>query len=58
MKAKKHILTLIGLFLLSSYVVSACTSKTDTSTPTLSVEEIQTQAVATFSSGLTQTVAA
>ena len=58
MKAKNHILTMISFFLLSSFVVSACASKTDTSTPTLSVEQVQTQAVATFSSGLTQTMAA
>ncbi len=55
MTTKKYLLIAIGLFIISSFGVSACSSKTDSSTPTLSVEQVQTQAVATFGAGLTQT---
>lgn len=58
MKVNKYLLIIISFFLLGSFGVGACSSKTDISTPTLSIEQVQTQAVATFSFGLTQTAMA
>ncbi|NQS91312.1 MAG: hypothetical protein HQ574_02800, partial [Chloroflexi bacterium] len=58
MTTKKYLLISIGLFLVSSLGLGACSSKTDSSTPTLSVEQVQTQAVASFGAGLTQTASA
>ena len=55
---KKHLLIIVGFILISSLGVGACSSKTENSTPTLSNEQVQTQAVATFASGLTQTALA
>ncbi|MCJ7715431.1 MAG: NBR1-Ig-like domain-containing protein [Anaerolineales bacterium] len=58
MNTKKHLQMIIRIFLLSSLLVSACSSKKAISTPTLSLEQVQTQAVATFGAGLTQTAIA
>lgn len=60
MKTKKYPLTLIGLILLGSLLLSACGAgeAEATATPTLSVEQVQTMSVATFASGLTQTAIA
>ncbi len=58
MNTKKNLLMISGLLILSSLLVSACSSKTASSTPTLSIEQVQTQAVATFGAGLTQTAIA
>ena len=55
MKTIKYPQTIIGFILINSLVLGACSSKTASSTPTLSVEQVQTQAVATFAAGLTQT---
>jgi hypothetical protein len=49
---------LIGLLTLSSMLLSACGPSDDNTTPSMQPEQIQTMAVATFSSGLTQTAAA
>jgi predicted small secreted protein len=56
----KYPKTLIGLLLLGSVLLSACgAGEPDiTATPTVSVEYIQTMAVAEFASGLTQTAIA
>ena len=50
--------SLIILTVLSSLLFGACSSKSETATPTISAEQVQTQAVATFSMGLTQTAIA
>ena len=55
---KKRLLTIFGLILISSIGLTACSFKTESSTPTLSIEEVQTQAVAKFASDLTQTALA
>lgn len=57
MRTKKHIQVLFFITLLSSLILGACSAKSADATPTLSLEEIQTQAVFTFASGLTQTAA-
>ena len=49
---------LVGLTLIGSLVMSACGSAEADATPTLSVEMIQTQAVATFAADLTRTAMA
>lgn len=49
---------LMGLLLLSSVLLNACGPSDDNATPTMQPKQIQTMAVATFSSGLTQTAAA
>lgn len=54
--SKLSALTIIAL--LGSLVLNACGGSTPEPTPTISVEAIQTIAVATFSSGLTQTAIA
>ena len=46
------------LILLGSLLISACGGSSAEATPTLSVEQIQTQAVQTFAAGLTQTALA
>lgn len=51
-------LTSILILALSGILASACGSSAADATPTLSVEMIQTQAVATFASDLTQTALA
>jgi hypothetical protein len=48
---------IFGIMLLASILMSSCSRAKD-ATPTLSPDMIKTQAVATFASGLTQTVAA
>ncbi len=58
MKRNKLLHTILGLFILSSLLVSACGSKEVDATPTFSVELAQTLAVVTFSAGLTQTAIA
>lgn len=58
MKKPNLLHTLVGLILWSSFLVSACGSREVNATPTFSVELIQTLAVATFSSELTQTAMA
>ena len=58
MKNSKRKTYLLGFFLLSSLFLSACGSSAVDATPTLSVEAIQTRAVAIFSSDLTRTVLA
>jgi hypothetical protein len=58
MKKNKYLLMLIVISLISSFILGACSTKSVDSTPTLSVEEVQTQAVSIFASGLTQTAAA
>ena len=57
---KKHTLlhTFVGLILWGSLFASACASRDVNATPTLSVDLIQTEAVATFASGHTQTAMA
>ncbi len=49
---------LIVVLLMSALLINACGSRSEEQTPTLSSEQIQTQAVATFSLGLTQTALA
>ena len=58
MKKSKVLHTILGLFLLSSLLLSACGAKDVDATPTFSVEFAQTLAVITFSAGLTQTALA
>ena len=58
LKMKIRLWTLVGLSLVGSLFMSACGSKGADATPTLSVEMIQTQAVATFAAGQTQTALA
>ena len=55
---KEHLLKIIGFSLIISFGLGACSFKTESSTPTLSAEQVQTQAVATFAFGLTQTALA
>ena len=55
---KKRFLTIFVLILISSIGITACSFNTESATPTLSIEEVQTQAVATFASDLTQTALA
>ena len=50
--------SLVGMCLMGSLVISSCGTGGADATPTLSVEMIQTQAVATFSAGQTQTALA
>jgi len=50
--------SLFGLLVLSSLLFNACSSGDENATPTLQPEQIKTLAVATFSSGLTQTALA
>ncbi|MGB2962835.1 MAG: hypothetical protein WBB69_02505 [Anaerolineales bacterium] len=40
MKAKEHLQTILVIFLLGSFGVCACSSKTASSTPTLSLEQV------------------
>lgn len=49
---------IVGLTLIGSLFMSACGSQEADATPTLSVEMIQTQAVATFAADLTRTAMA
>ncbi len=49
---------LIGLCFICSMLLNACSPGDENATPTLQPEQIQTVAVATFSSGLTQTALA
>jgi hypothetical protein len=56
MKTKKTIF--ISVVMLIGLMISACGESEASATPTLSVEAIQTFAVATFSNGLTQTALA
>lgn len=58
MKRTKIPLTLIGILLLNCLILNACGSSDETTTPSLQPETIQTNAVATFASGLTQTAIA
>ena len=60
MNRMKYPQTLIGLLILGSLLLSACGAAEvePTATPTVSVEYIQTMAVAEFASGLTQTAIA
>ncbi len=57
MNKLKQLPILISIIVASSALITACYKPTD-STPTLSLEQIQTQAVGTFAAGLTQTEAA
>ena len=58
MKNTVKLILLIILAALGILVLSACGASTPTPIPTLGVEAIQTSAVATFASGLTQTAIA
>jgi hypothetical protein len=60
LKTKQYPKTLVGLLILGSLLLSACGAgdAEPTATPTMSVEYIQTMAVAEFASGLTQTALA
>jgi hypothetical protein len=49
---------LMLVFLIGALSISACGSRSEEQTPTVSGDQIQTQAVATFSIGLTQTALA
>jgi hypothetical protein len=53
-----NLTSLVGMCLMGSLVISSCGTGGADATPTLSVEMIQTQAVATFSVGQTQTALA
>lgn len=59
---KQHMIAkprmLVFLISISALIISACGSPSEEPTPTLSSEQIQTQAVETFSLGLTQTALA
>lgn len=55
MIATRRMLVLLTLSVLASLMLSACGAGEAEATPTLSVEQIQTAAVATFAAGLTQT---
>jgi hypothetical protein len=54
----KRLPSLLGFYLLGCLLLSACGSGAAEATPTLSVEAIQTRAVAIFASDLTQTALA
>lgn len=58
MKLNNKIRIAIILLALGGLLLGACSPKSADPTPTLSLEEVQTQAVMVFSSGLTQTAAA
>lgn len=60
MNQKNHPKIIIGLLILGSLLLSACGAREvePTATPTVSIETIQTMAVAEFASGLTQTAIA
>jgi len=51
-------IALISILMITSIILSACGEATPEPTATLSVEQIQTNAVGTFSAGLTQTALA
>lgn len=55
MRKPNKLLILALVAISGSLVLSACGASTPEPTPTLSVEAIQTSAIATFSAGLTQT---
>lgn len=55
---KTKISVLMTFLIMFSLLISACAPSTAEPTPTLSVDAIQTNAVATFSGGLTQTALA
>lgn len=54
----KKLLMIGSIILICSIGVNACSSRPGISTPTLSMESVQTHAVATFASALTQTALA
>lgn len=58
MKTTKRFYIFMALILLGSLLLGACGATDPEATPTLTVEEVQTLAVATFASGLTQTAIA
>jgi len=58
MKKTKYFYALAAVMLLSSFLIGACGTSDADATPTCDVEEIQTLAVGTFASGLTETALA
>ena len=55
---KNRLMNLLGILLLAAFGLSACGGSAPEATPTLDPNQIQTQAVGTFSAALTQTALA
>ena len=58
MKKRKYFYVFVAVILISSFLLSACELSDADATPTLTVEEVQTLAVGTFSASLTETAIA